>query len=203
MPPRHHQAPLRAGPSWLANGNYWLQFDFLQVIQVVKVSKKSYYFHWFLLCKSWGYGHVQTRQIILKSWLAFRFRSMNSCKATNYPAGQWLFKVKYNHEYYSFDNLFIHTVFKMSFDSPPKTRAPSKVRFDQSNSGTHSSFTRWQIFSVEKYKTVIKLGMQLFPYGPFQTPWKVLFSHKIMNYVCSSYCFHRPHCLQCLYFKLQ
>ena len=84
---------------------------------------------------------------------------MNYCKATNYPAGQWLFKVKYNHEYYSFDNVFIHTIFKMSFDSPPKTRAPSKVRFDQSNSGTHSSFTRWQIFSVEKYKTVITLGI--------------------------------------------
>ena len=38
--PHHHQAPLRAGLSWLLNDNYWLQFDLLQVLPVVKVGIK-------------------------------------------------------------------------------------------------------------------------------------------------------------------
>ena len=90
--PHHHQAPLRAGLSWLLNDNYWLQFDLLQVLPVVKVGIKP------------------TVILILIIW------------STNIP--------------------------KVSMDSPARTRAPARIRFDHSNSGGLFTFTRWPSLKV-------------------------------------------------------
>ena len=56
-------------------------------------------------------------------------------------------------------------VSQVSLDSPPKTRSPTRVRFDHSNSGDHFSFSRWDVLHHSQFNMLCRYASRSHTYA--------------------------------------